>query len=374
MHQPGWNGHPRIGIVAVAGSTGGSVAMGEVLARLPADFPAPILYLQHLTRSGHSHLAELLQCYTVLKVRWARQGERITGGGVYICPAGSFFLVQPDGTLTLFPITTLRDALYGADRFFESVAATYGQRAVALVLSGAGWDATEGVCAVHQRSGTVLVQDEDSAFMWGMPKAAVATGCVDLVLPLHEIAPVLVNLVRDGYPLVALQTGAAWFARRGHVSVPNSLRNKLNRLLAVALKMQGTDLGNIQLLDRKTGTLAIVAQRGFGLDFLDYFARVGKQDESACARAMRDGAPVFIADVTTDPAFAAHRAIAASAGFRAVQSVPLIGREGDLLGILSTHFRKPHHLPLLGSGTLEQHARLSAHAIEQLSSVDFRMS
>src|SRR5215472_3144432 len=251
MHQRGWNGHPRIGIVAVAGSTGGSVAMGEVLARLPADFPAPILYLQHLTRSGHSRLAELLQCYTVLKVRWAKQGERISGGGVYVCPAGSFFLVQPDGTLTLFPITSLRDALHGADRFFASVAANYGQQAVALVLSGAGWDATEGVCAVHESNGKVLVQDEDSAFMWGMPKAAVATGCVDLVLPLHEIAPVLVSLVRDAYPLAALQTGAALFPRRAHASVPNGLRDKLNRLLAVALKTQGTDLGNIQVLDRK---------------------------------------------------------------------------------------------------------------------------
>jgi hypothetical protein len=249
-----------------------------------------------------------------------------------------------------------------------SVAAAYAQRAVAIVLSGAGWDATEGVCAVHERNGLVLVQDEDSAFMWGMPKAAVATGCVDLVLPLEEIAPVLVNLVRDGHPLAALQICAGMVAKRAHVSVSPGLRDRLGRLLAMALKTQGTDLGNIQLVDQQTGTLAIVAQRGFGLDFLDYFGSVGRQDESACARAMRAREPVFIADVTTDPAFAMHRHIAASAGFRAVQSTPLIGRDGALLGILSTHFRRPQPMPHLPLWTLEQHARLSANTIEQLSS------
>src|SRR5215472_8300734 len=275
MYRQQCNGHPQIGLVAIAGSTGGSVAMREVLARLPADFPAPILYLQHLSRSHHSELAGLLQCYTVLQVRWAKPGERITSGVVYVCPAGSSFLVQADGTLTLVPITTQRETLHTADRFFASVAANYAQRAVAIVLSGAGWDATEGVCAVHERNGVVLVQDEDSAFMWGMPKAAVATGCVDLVLPLPEIAPVLVNLVRDRHPLPALQTRAAKFVNRTHVPVSNRLRDRLSRLLAMALEIQGTDLGNIQLVDRQTGTLAIVAQRGFGLDFLDYFGSVG---------------------------------------------------------------------------------------------------
>src|SRR5262252_6767453 len=97
----GNNHHSQIGLVAVAGSTGGSVAMREILARLPADFPAPILYLQHLNRSCRSELADLLQCYTVLKVRWAKHGDRLTGGVVYVCPAGSSFQVHDDGTLSL---------------------------------------------------------------------------------------------------------------------------------------------------------------------------------------------------------------------------------------------------------------------------------
>jgi len=166
-----------------------------------------------------------------------------------------------------------------------------------------------------------------------------------------------------------LQTRAAMFVKRAHVSVSNGLRDRLSRLLAMALEIQGTDLGNIQLVDRQTGTLAIVTQRGFGLDFLDYFGSVDTQDESACARAMRDQEPVLIADVNTDPLFAVHRRVAASAGFRAVQSIPLIGRDGALLGILSTHFRHPYRPVPPGFHTLKQHARLSANTIEQLSTV-----
>jgi hypothetical protein len=341
--------------------------MREILARLPADFPSPILYLQHLSRSYRSPLVELLQYFTVLKVRWAEQGDRLAAGVVYVCPPGSSLQVTPDGTLTLVPMATSRQALHAADRFLASVAASYGYGAVAIVLSGAGWDGAEGVCAVQEQHGTVLVQDEDSAFVWGMPKAALATGCVDLVMPLREIAPVLVNLVRDGYPLTTLQASIAKFTKRTAMSVTPGLWDALGRLLTMALSINRTDLGNIQLVDRKTGALAIVAQRGFGLNFLEHFGAVRAQDECACGRAMRAREPVFIADVTTDPLFAVHRDIAASAGFRAVQSTPLISRNGALLGMMSTHFRAPNQLPYAELRTLEQHARLSADRIEQMN-------
>lgn len=121
--------------------------------------------------------------------------------------------------------------------------------------------------------------------------------------------------------------------------VSPALQSALDVLLAIALRVDGTDLGNIQLFERETGTLSIVAQCGFGLDFLEHFATVGRQDESACGRAMRAGQPVLIPDVTTDPLFAVHRHTAAAAGFRAVQSTPLMKRDGTLLGVLSTHFR-----------------------------------
>lgn len=366
MHWQGRDGQSQIALVAIAGSAGGGVALREILAQLPADFPAPILYLQHLSASHLSTLADVLQFRTVLQVRWAQQGDRLRAGVVYLCPAGYAFLVRPDGTLTLAPTATRREALHGADRFFASVAASYAHRAVAIVLSGAGWDGTEGVCSVHARHGTVFVQDEASAGFWGMPKAALATGCVDLVLPLQEIAPVLVNLVRDGHPLAALRTRVATCLGSNRMSVAPGLHDALEQLLAMALTMHCTDLGNIQLVDRQAGALAIVAQRGFGLDFLEYFRAVDGQDETACGRAMHAREPVLIADVAVDSCFAVHRSIAGSAGFRAVQSTPLMSRGGTLLGILSTHFRRPRRMSPGEWQRLEQHARLTADVIERL--------
>src|SRR5262249_56188099 len=127
-------------------------------------------------------------------------GSGGAGEVVYFCSGGSSLLVNPEGSFTLVPMATFCERLRAADCFFTSIAASYGSRAIAIILSGAGWDGTEGLCALHEVGGAVFAQDEDSAFLWGMPKAAIAAGCVDSVLPLREIAPVLVNLVRDRFP------------------------------------------------------------------------------------------------------------------------------------------------------------------------------
>lgn len=127
-------------------------------------------------------------------------------------------------------------------------------------------------------------------------------------------------------------------------SVSRNLRSVLDTFLGIALRVRGTDLGNIQVFDQQTENLVIVTQRGFGLDFLHHFSEVNCQDDSACGRALRLQELVLIPDVEIDPLFAEHRPVAAGAGFRAVQSVPLIMPNGGLLGILSTHFRKPLHL------------------------------
>ena len=105
----------EIAVVAIAGSTGGTDALRRILACLPADFPAPVLYVQHLNGSCCNVLAEVLQWYTVLKVRWARQGDRLEAGVVYLSPAGFSPFVHPDGTLTLAPTATSREVLHRAD-------------------------------------------------------------------------------------------------------------------------------------------------------------------------------------------------------------------------------------------------------------------
>lgn len=121
----------------------------------------------------------------------------------------------------------------------------------------------------------------------------------------------------------------------------SSLRRLLPQVLDGALWLMAADFGNIQLLNPVTGSLRIVTQYGFGPEFLDYFAVVD-DGHSACGRAAKECAQTVIADVAADPDFAPHRDIAAAAGFRAVQSTPLADYAGHLIGMVSTHFRRPH--------------------------------
>jgi PAS domain S-box-containing protein len=115
----------------------------------------------------------------------------------------------------------------------------------------------------------------------------------------------------------------------------------LEEVLNATIALQSADFGNLQLYNERTQALEIVAQRGFGQDFLSHFSAVN-QSGAACGRALKRGERVIVKDVLIDPDFAPHRAIAASAGFRAVQSTPLFSRSGEPLGIVSTHFRQPH--------------------------------
>lgn len=137
----------------------------------------------------------------------------------------------------------------------------------------------------------------------------------------------------------------------------------LEEVLDATIELQRADFGNVQLYNPDTHALEIVAQRGFNAEFLDYFRSV-RADESACCRAM-SRARMVIEDVEIDEGFAPHRHIAASTGFRAMQSTPLFGRGGQVLGILSTHFRQPHRPSERESRFTDLYAHLAAELMER---------
>jgi PAS domain S-box-containing protein len=114
------------------------------------------------------------------------------------------------------------------------------------------------------------------------------------------------------------------------------------KILDAVIELHNADFGNIQIHDPISKELRIVAARNFNQEFLDYFRVVSAEDSSACGLALKAGERVIIEDVETDPDFAPHRHIAASAGYRAVQSTPMYVRSGEPLGMISTHFRQPH--------------------------------
>ena len=111
--------------------------------------------------------------------------------------------------------------------------------------------------------------------------------------------------------------------------------------------------------------LEITAQRGLKQEFLDEFNAVTLDTTWSCSQALRRGERVIIEDVESDPAYAPYRLIAASAGYRAVQTTPLLGYSGELLGMLSTHYREPHRPAVRDLRILDLYARYAADVIER---------
>jgi PAS domain S-box-containing protein len=149
-----------------------------------------------------------------------------------------------------------------------------------------------------------------------------------------------------------------------HLLAISGFQTLLEEVLDATIALQNADFGNIQLYKPETQALEIVAQRGFQQDFLEYFRNV--HDVGAgCGQAMNLRERVIIEDVETDADFAPHRHIAASAGFRAVQSTPLFSLSGEFLGMISTHFRRPHCPPLRDLRFTDLYARHAAEIIER---------
>src|SRR5262245_2687993 len=150
------------------------------------------------------------------------------------------------------------------------------------------------------------------------------------------------------------------------------LHQALDDTLAGAIELLGADKGNIQVLDGKRGVLKIVASRGFTPGFLDFFKEVSAADGSACGRALQSGNRIVIEDVESDTLFTLLRPVARAAGFRAVQSTPILSRGGAPLGMLSTHFRSPHRPSKHDLLLLDLYVRQIGDIIERHESDDAR--
>jgi two-component system chemotaxis response regulator CheB len=184
-------------IVALAASAGGLKALTEVLAGLPAGFPAAIVVVQHLDPRHRSLMAEILARRTLLAVSQAAEDKPIQPGTVFIAPPDRHLLINSDGSVSLTRTELVHFSRPSADLLFESVAASYRERAIAVVLSGSGSDGAMGAKAIKKTGGTLIVQDPATAEFNGMPGAAHQTGLADFVLPLEEIAPALRTLVGE---------------------------------------------------------------------------------------------------------------------------------------------------------------------------------
>ena len=181
----------------MAASAGGVQALQRVLSGLPPDFPLPVAIVQHRTGNPPNLLARVLGRHTPLAVKTAQQGEIMVPGTVYLAPPREHLVIRSDETLALVDgHRKIRHVFSSANPLFASAAQVYGDGVIAVVLTGADSDATDGVQSVRQRGGIVIAQDRATSHVFGMPHAAISTGAVNAVLPLPEIARELERLAK----------------------------------------------------------------------------------------------------------------------------------------------------------------------------------
>ncbi len=186
---------PAFDIVAIAASAGGVIALTQLLAKLPAELDAIVVIVQHVDPRHQSLMPQVVGRQSRLPVTHAENGITVAKNHVYLAPPNHHLLINRKGEVTLTDTELVNFVRPSADLMFESVAAAYGERALAVVLTGSGHDGAMGVTAIKQRGGTVVAQDEASSEFFGMPSAAIKTGAVDFILPLDDIAAKLVSLV-----------------------------------------------------------------------------------------------------------------------------------------------------------------------------------
>ena len=182
-----------VDIIGIAASTGGPAAVLSLLTALPADFPVPILVVQHMAREFVAGCAEWLDSHSPLQVKVAAHRERLVPGTVYFAPDDRHLGVA-DGHAILDAGPPLAGFRPSGTFLFRSLAASYGAGVVAVILTGMGRDGVDGLHDVHEAGGEVIAQDEASCVVFGMPQAAIADGVTSSVLPLSSIPHRLIHL------------------------------------------------------------------------------------------------------------------------------------------------------------------------------------
>jgi two-component system chemotaxis response regulator CheB len=187
---------PRIDIVAIGTSTGGPNALAEVIPRLPADFPVPLVVVQHMPPLFTRMLADRLNSRSSLRVHEAEAGAVLQAGHVWIARGDYHMTVARKGTEVVLglnqdvPEHCCRPSV---DVMFRSVAETFGPNVLAVVMTGMGADGSRGARQIREGGGEILVQDEASSVVWGMPGSVVNAVTVDRICPLSDISQEIIR-------------------------------------------------------------------------------------------------------------------------------------------------------------------------------------
>ncbi len=190
----------RVDIVAIGVSTGGPNALAELLPRLPGDLPVPIVIVQHMPPLFTKLLAERLAAKSAVHVKEGVAGALLQPGCAWVAPGNFHMIVARDAASVRLqmnqepPENSCRPAV---DVLFRSVAQLYGSNTLAVVLTGMGQDGLRGCEEIREAGGQVVVQDEASSVVWGMPGFVARAGLADKILPLEQIGYEITRRVRE---------------------------------------------------------------------------------------------------------------------------------------------------------------------------------
>ena len=182
-------------VIAIAASTGGPAAIHVILTALPADFPIPILVVQHISPGFSPGFAGWLDKASAVRVKLAEQGELLRPGTVYVGVDDHHLGVTSSRRIHLSTADPVGGFRPSATVLFDSVAAAYGNRAVAVILTGMGRDGVDGLRAIRRLGGRTIAEAEATAVVYGMPGAAVHAGLADFILPLDQVGAALGDLL-----------------------------------------------------------------------------------------------------------------------------------------------------------------------------------
>ena len=177
--------------IVIGVSAGGMLALRKIIPVLSADFPAPVIIVQHMHPYSDNFMIHDLDRKSTLNVRQAEEKENISAGNVYIAPSNYHLLVEQDKTFSLSVCERVNFSRPSIDILFETASEVYQDKLLGIVLTGANKDGSEGAKIIKQRGGKIIVQDPKTAESKVMPQSAIANTNPDHILPLTDIGDFL---------------------------------------------------------------------------------------------------------------------------------------------------------------------------------------
>lgn len=309
-------------VVAIVASRRGTSQLRDLVAGLPRDFGTPVVCL---VESDPRLVAEL-SATTPLKVQWAKPETVLEPGNVYLSPPHSSLVLLTNRRIALAPFGAESSAQNPVDTFMRSAARIYANRVLAVMLGAFPEDGVEGARSLKAAHGTMLVLDRTTAEYAGLADAIVHAGSYDHILSAEEVAAAL-RMSFTGNDLL----GNA------------ELLFELGGFLESALRITGTRMGHVQLLDAATQRLHIVAHRGVPRRYVAHFDAKPPDETFSWGRAVLHKRRAVIEDVFADAGCTPNYGVARETGFTAEQSTPFFSATAPA-GTVCTLYPDVHRL------------------------------